>query len=131
MKRVFLIVLDSFGIGAMTDSESYGDIGVNTLRSISVSEKFKIENLKKLGLFNIDGVDCKEGVDSPSAAICRLSELSKGKDTTIGHWEIGGIISENPLPTYPDGFPDDVIAEFSEKTGRAVLCNNLQDLLQF
>lgn len=123
MKRVFLIVLDSFGIGAMPDSADYGDIGVNTLGSISKSEKFKIDNLKKLGLFNIDGVDCCDGVDTPKAAVCRLAELSKGKDTTIGHWEIAGIISNKPLPTYPNGFPKEVLDEFSRRTGRAVICN--------
>lgn len=123
MKRVFLIVLDSFGIGAMPDSADYGDIGVNTLSSISKSDKFKINNLKKLGLFNIDGVTCGKKVDKPLAAICRLAELSKGKDTTIGHWEIAGIVSQKPLPTYPDGFPESVLAEFSKRTGRAVICN--------
>lgn len=123
MKRVFLIVLDSFGIGAMPDSENYGDIGVNTLASISKSEKFKIKNLQKLGLFNIDGVTCGEKAKNPSAAICRLAELSRGKDTTIGHWEIAGIVSESPLPTYPDGFPAEVLDEFSRRTGRAVICN--------
>ena len=123
MKRVFLIVLDSFGIGAMPDSASYGDVGVNTLASISKSDKFQINNLKKLGLFNIDGVDCGKGVDEPTAAYCRLAELSRGKDTTIGHWEIAGIVSDNPLPTYPDGFPAEVLDEFSRRTGRAVICN--------
>lgn len=123
MKRVFLIVLDSFGIGAMPDSAGYGDIGVNTLASVSKSDKFKISNLKKLGLFNIDGVDCGEGVDKPEAAYCRLAELSRGKDTTIGHWEIAGIVSDNPLPTYPNGFPAEVLDEFSGRTGRAVICN--------
>ena len=123
MKRVFLIVLDSFGIGAMPDSESYGDIGVNTLLSISKSENFKIKNLQKLGLFNIDGVTCGEKATNYTAAICRLAELSKGKDTTIGHWEISGIVSDKPLPTYPDGFPKDVLGEFSRRTGRAVICN--------
>lgn len=123
MRRVFLIVLDSFGIGAMPDSEEYGDVGVNTLRSISKSEKFKIKNLKNLGLFNIDGVDCCQGTESPKAAVCRLSELSKGKDTTIGHWEIAGVVSDKPLPTYPEGFPESVLSEFSKRTGRAVICN--------
>lgn len=123
MKRVFLIVLDSFGIGAMPDSENYGDIGVNTLASISKSEKFKIKNLQKLGLFNIDGVTCGEKIENPSAAICRLAELSRGKDTTIGHWEIAGIVSDKPLPTYPNGFPAEVLDEFSRRTGRAVICN--------
>ena len=123
MKRVFLIVLDSFGIGAMPDSADYGDIGVNTLLSISKSEKFKINNLKKMGLFNIDGVTCGEMGENPTAAICRLKELSSGKDTTIGHWEISGIVSNKPLPTYPDGFPKEVLDEFSCRTGRKVICN--------
>jgi phosphopentomutase len=123
MKRVFLIVLDSFGIGAMPDSADYGDTSVNTLRSISKSEKFKIENLKKMGLFNIDGVECGEKQDNHTATICRLKELSKGKDTTIGHWEIAGIVSQKPLPTYPDGFPESVLNEFTRRTGRKVICN--------
>ena len=123
MKRVFLIVLDSFGIGAMPDSADYGDMGVNTLASISKSHKFKADNLKKLGLFNIDGVECGEKVETPLSAICRLKELSKGKDTTIGHWEIAGIVSEKPLPTYPNGFPEDLLAEFSKRVGRGVICN--------
>lgn len=123
MKRVFLIVLDSLGIGAMPDSHKYGDIGVNTLGSISASKKFKINTLKQLGLFNIDGVDCCEGVCEPIGAVCRLAELSAGKDTTIGHWEISGIVSKKPLPTYPDGFPEEIISEFSEKVGRGVICN--------
>lgn len=107
----------------MPDSADYGDIGVNTLGSISKSEKFKIKNLKKLGLFNIDGVDCCDKTDNPQAAVCRLAELSRGKDTTIGHWEIAGIVSEKPLPTYPNGFPKEVLDEFSRRTGRAVICN--------
>lgn len=123
MKRVFLIVLDSFGIGAMPDSADYGDVGVNTILSISKSEKFKIENLKKMGLFNIDGVNCGSKEEKPSAAHCRLKELSAGKDTTIGHWEIAGIVSNKPLPTYPDGFPKEVLDEFSRRTGRKVICN--------
>ena len=123
MKRVFLIVLDSFGIGAMPDSANYGDFGVNTILSISKSEKFKIENLKKMGLFNIDGVNCGSKEEKPLAAYCRLKELSAGKDTTIGHWEIAGIVSNKPLPTYPDGFPKEVLDEFSRRTGREVICN--------
>lgn len=123
MKRVFLIVLDSFGIGAMPDSADYGDVGVNTILSISKSEKFKIENLKKMGLFNIDGVNCGSKEEKPLAAHCRLKELSAGKDTTIGHWEIAGIVSNKPLPTYPNGFPKEVLDEFSRRTGREVICN--------
>lgn len=125
MKRVFLIVLDSFGIGEMNDSEAYGDLGTNTIGSVSTSSFFHVPNLKKLGLFNIEGVQCQnqEKVELPLAAIARMKEASRGKDTTIGHWEIAGIISEEPLPTYPDGFPQEVLDEFTRLTGRGVLCN--------
>lgn len=125
MKRVFLIVLDSFGIGEMEDAEAYGDKGTNTIGSVSESSFFHVPNLQKLGLFNIEGVRCvKPGpVSAPLAAVARMKEASRGKDTTIGHWEIAGLISENPLPTYPDGFPAEVIDEFSRLTGRGVLCN--------
>lgn len=123
MKRIFLIVLDSVGIGAMEDAKEYGDVGANTLRSVSSSSCFSIPNMQKLGLFNIDGVDCGEKVEQPEAVIARMKEASRGKDTTIGHWEISGIISKEPLPTYPDGFPEDVINEFVTLTGKGVLCN--------
>ncbi len=122
-KRVFLIVLDSFGIGAMEDAPSYGDIGVNTLRSVSGSTYFHMPNMQKLGLFNIDGVEAGEKVENPKAAVVRMAEASRGKDTTTGHWEIAGVYSPNPMPTYPDGFPQEVLDEFSRQTGRAVLCN--------
>ena len=122
-KRVFLIVLDSFGIGEMTDSYLYGDEGSNTFYSCFKQEGFDVPNMKKLGLFNIDGIDFGEKEAEPAGAYGRFCEMSKGKDTTIGHWEIAGIISDEPLPTYPDGFPEEVLAEFSEKTGRGVLCN--------
>ncbi len=123
MKRVFLIVLDSFGIGEMEDAEAYGDKGTNTLRSVSQSPAFAMPNMRKLGLFNLDGVDCGEKVEAPAARIARMKEASKGKDTTIGHWEIAGILSQKPLPTYPNGFPDEVLEAFSARTGRGVLCN--------
>lgn len=93
MKRVFLIVLDSFGIGEMEDADAYGDKGTNTLRSVSSSSAFAMPNMAALGLFNIDGVTCAEGVEKPQAKIARMKEASKGKDTTIGHWEIAGILS--------------------------------------
>ena len=123
MKRVFLIVLDSFGIGEMEDAESYGDKGTNTLKSVSASPEFAMPNMGALGLFNLDGVTCGEKTDSPTARIARMKEASKGKDTTIGHWEIAGILSKRPLPTYPDGFPKEVLDAFSRATGRGVLCN--------
>ncbi len=122
-KRVFLIVLDSFGIGEMADAEKFGDKGANTLRSVSKSEYFDLRNLKSMGLFNIDGVDFLEDTPNPTAAFMRLSELSQGKDTTVGHWEISGIVSDKPLPTYPDGFPEEIIKEFVQKCGRGVICN--------
>ena len=123
MKRVFLIVLDSLGIGAMPDAADYGDVGANTLYSISKSEEFRIKNLRKLGLFNVDGVGCAKDELNPEGKIARLSELSKGKDTTTGHWEMAGIISKTPFPTYPGGFPKNIIDEFERRTGRGVLCN--------
>ena len=125
MKRVFLIVLDSFGIGEMPDAESYGDKGTNTLASVSASPYFHMPNMEKLGLFEIDGVKAcgMQENKEHTAVIARMKEASKGKDTTIGHWEIAGIRSESPLPTYPNGFPQEVIAEFKKRTGRGVLCN--------
>lgn len=123
MSRVFLIVLDSVGCGELPDAADFGDAGTNTLLSCSRSEFFDMENMRKMGYFNIDGVDIGPKETNPTGAFCKLKEVSKGKDTTIGHWEISGIISKNPLPTYPNGFPDEVLDEFKKKTGRGVLCN--------
>lgn len=126
MKRVFLIVLDSFGIGQMPDAREFGDLGTNTIGSCATSPYFKLPNLQSLGLFNIDGVDVKgvyPPVKEPLATVARMTEQSKGKDTTIGHWEIAGLVSKKPLPTYPEGFPEDVIEAFKKATGRGVLCN--------
>ncbi len=122
-KRVFLIVLDSFGIGELPDASEYGDKGSNTLRAIASSEKFNAENLRSLGLFNIDGVSCGLPCKMPQGAYARLSEKSKGKDTTTGHWEIAGIVSADPFPVFPDGFPDEITEAFSKATGRGILCN--------
>lgn len=123
MKRIFLIVLDSFGIGAMPDSKAFGDVGVNTLASCAASGELRIPNLIAAGLGNIDGVTCLDKAAAPTGAVARLTEGSMGKDTTIGHWEIAGIISPEPLPTYPEGFPQDVLDAFTQATGRGVLCN--------
>ena len=120
-KRFFLIVLDSFGVGELPDAYKWHDEGSNTLGAIRNHPNFNCPTLKKVGLFNIDGVG--GGVSAPKASYAKMSEKSAGKDTTIGHWEIAGIISPDPLPTYPDGFPDEVIKEFEEKTGRKVICN--------
>lgn len=123
IKRVFLIVLDSFGIGWQPDAGKFGDIGANTLASIVKSEKYFTPNMQKMGLFNIDEITCGESVTEPTGAYGKLTEKSMGKDTTIGHWEIAGIISPNPLPTYPEGFPDEIIKSFCDQTGRGILCN--------
>lgn len=125
MKRVFLIVLDSFGIGEMEDAEKFGDKGTNTIGSVSTSTYFHVPNLQKLGMFNIEGVTCskKNPVEEPMACVARMKELSAGKDTTIGHWEIAGLVSKDPLPVYPNGFPKEVLDEFTALTGRGVLCN--------
>ena len=123
MKRIFLFVLDSFGIGAMPDSESFGDVGVNTLASCAGSGKLHIPNMIAAGLGNIEGVTCLPRADAPVGAVARLKEASMGKDTTIGHWEIAGIVSPDPLPTYPEGFPAEVLDAFEAATGRGWLCN--------
>ncbi len=120
-KRFFLIVLDSFGIGELPDANLWHDEGSNTLRAIRNHPNFNCPELKKMGLFNIDGVG--GGVASPAASYARMREKSMGKDTTIGHWEIAGVVSPKPLPTYPDGFPDEIIKEFEKRTGRRTLCN--------
>ena len=123
MKRVFIIVLDSVGIGYAPDAADFGDHGANTMKRISASDKFSVPNLIKMGLGNIDGVDYLEKTDAPMAAVARLREKSNGKDTTTGHWEMMGIISERPMPTYPNGFPKELLDEFSKRVGRGVLCN--------
>ncbi len=123
MKRIFLIVLDSCGIGAMPDAEKFGDVNVNTLAACAKSVKLHIPNMIKAGLGNIDGVSCLPKEADPIGAYARLTERSMGKDTTIGHWEIAGIVSPNPLPTYPNGFPEEILRPFMEQTGRGVLAN--------
>ena len=123
MKRIFLFVLDSFGIGAMPDAESFGDQGVNTLAACAASSKLHIPNMIAAGLGNVDGVACLPKADAPAGAIARLQESSMGKDTTIGHWEIAGLISPDPLPTYPEGFPEEVLEPFRKATGRGVIAN--------
>lgn len=122
-RRVFLVVLDSFGIGYEPDAADFGDVGSNTLATIMKSEYYNTLNMKKLGLFNIDGVEAESKEENVVGAYGRMQERSRGKDTTVGHWEIAGLVSEQPLPTYPNGFPQDVLDEFTKRTGRKVLCN--------
>lgn len=132
MKRVFLIVLDSVGIGEMSDAADYGDAGSNTILACAKSPYFSMPNMADLGFFQIDGMKknglWKElGIEEKridfTGAVARMTEVSKGKDTTIGHWEIAGVVSGHPLPTFPEGFPQDFLEEFKKQTGRDVLCN--------
>lgn len=104
----------------LTNTEMYGS---NTIRAISKSKNFNVNTMREMGVFNIDDIGFETPTPNPTAAYCKLQERSNGKDTTTGHWEIAGIISEKPNPTYPNGFPDEIIQEFSMKTGRGVLCN--------
>ena len=123
MKRIFLIVLDSFGIGEMPDAANYGDEGSNTLGTVAKSPEFSMPNMAKLGLFNIDGVTAKTPCAKPEGIVARMTEQSAGKDTTTGHWEIAGLISMKPMPTFPNGFPQEFLEAFSKAVGRKVLCN--------
>lgn len=115
MKRVFLIVLDSLGIGELPDADKYGDIGANTLKSISKSKYFNIPTLLSLGIGSIEGVEYLKKETNTNCAIARCKEISQGKDTTTGHWEIAGIVLEKAFPTFPNGFPESIINEFSKK----------------
>ena len=123
MKRVFLIVLDSVGIGEMPDAADYKDEGSNTIAAAAASPYFSMPHMRQLGLFNIEGVSCQEPVEVPLGAVARMAERSKGKDTTIGHWEIAGLISDRPLTTFPDGFPRELTEALERETGRGILCN--------
>ena len=123
MKRVFLVVLDAVGIGNAPDAAAFGDIGANTLKSAYKTGKLNIPMLEKMGIGNIEGIDYLKKAENPIASVGRMVEKSNGKDTTVGHWEIAGIYSDSPMPTYPNGFPDEVIEAFKEATGRGVLCN--------
>ena len=121
--RVFLIVLDSFGVGELPDAAAFGDKGSHTLRSCFLQPGFSVPNMAKLGLFHIDALGVGTPAGVPIGSYCKLAEASKGKDTTTGHWEICGLISEKAMPTYPHGFPKEILDEFSRRTGRGVLCN--------
>ncbi len=123
IKRVFLIVLDSCGAGEEPDAADFGDVGAHTIRSVSTSKHFCIDNMRKMGYGNIDGLGFLGGVECQTSITAKLRELSRGKDTTIGHWEIAGIISQTPLPTYPNGFPSELLERFSAEVGRGIICN--------
>lgn len=124
MKRVCLIVLDSVGIGELPDAADYGDQGSHTVLAASRSQYFDMPNMRRYGFFNIEGMKgAGDGVESPEGTVARMAELSKGKDTTIGHWEIAGVVSPEPLPVFPDGFPDELLQALERETGRKIICN--------
>ena len=123
MKRIFLIVLDSCGAGALPDAHLFGDAGTHTLRSCYDTGLLEIPNLLKMGLGNVAGLEFLGSNPQPTAAWGRMAERSMGKDTTIGHWELAGLVSPAPLPTYPEGFPEAVLEPFRQQTGRGVLAN--------
>ena len=131
-KRVFLIVLDSFGIGGAPDEAAFDDEGSNTLAAVCSDSDAPFDNLARMGLFDIDGLtdprilkwrSAQNSVPAPIGSYGRVRELSSGKDSTIGHWEIAGVYSSRPQPTYPDGFPPEVIDGLKQITGRDILCN--------
>lgn len=129
MKRVFLIVLDSVGIGEMPDAANFGDEGSHTVYAASTDEKFYMPNMGQLGFFRIDG-NCihsrhqwLSSISEPTGAFMRMREASMGKDTTIGHWEIAGVISPKAMPTFPHGFPEELIQALEKETNRRILCN--------
>ncbi len=122
-KRVFLIVLDSVGAGEMPDAAAFGDAGANTLRSVFGTGKLDIPTLRSLGIGNISGLDFLGKTNAPRAAVARMAERSLGKDTTVGHWEIAGAVSNAPLPTFPNGFGEDILDKVRRISGRELLCN--------
>lgn len=124
INRVVLIVLDSVGVGELPDAWEYGDSGSNTLKNIyKKAVNFSLPNLEELGILNIDGFEDLKKIDKFKGTVAKCNEKSKGKDTTTGHWEISGLILDNPFPTYPHGFPEELIKEFENKVSRKVIGN--------
>lgn len=122
-KRVFLIVLDSAGVGEAPDADKFNDVGCDTMGTCVRSGDLHVPNMKKLGLYNIDGTSFQDDQKDIIGCYAKLTEKSMGKDTTVGHWEIAGVVSERAMPTYPNGFPKEVMDEFEKQTGRGTLCN--------
>ncbi len=117
-KRAIWIILDSVGIGAMPDAEKFGDVGADTLGHVNAHRgRLNVPNLEKLGLFSIEGTSIYDSSVKPIGAYGKSAEISNGKDTTTGHWEMVGIETKKAFPTYPDGFPDEVMQEFLKRTG--------------
>ena len=117
-RRVFLFVADSLGVGAMPDADAFGDAGTHTLDHIVASvERLEIPRLRALGLGNVPGVERLGPTASPAGAFGRMAELSAGKDTSTGHWEMMGVVVPQAFPTFPDGFPDEIVNAFIERAG--------------
>lgn len=123
VNRIIWIILDSVGIGELPDADEFGDVGSNTLCNIAKETTLELPNLVKLGIGNIDGAYSIDKESNPNGIYGRFAELSNGKDTTIGHWEMVGIHSPQAFPTYPNGFPKEIIDEFTKQTGKGVLAN--------
>src|SRR5262245_19380984 len=124
MRRAALIVIDGLGIGAAADADRYGDAGSDTLGNVARAVRgLALPNLERLGLGRCGDLDGVHPVERPEAAFGTAEPVSAGKDSTTGHWELCGLVLEEPFPTYPNGFPGDVIEEFARRTGRGVLGN--------
>jgi len=124
MNRAIIIVLDSFGVGALPDANLYHDEGSNTLKGIYENTNLNLSNLKKLGLYNIDGIGINNKEEAPIGAFGKAAEMSKGKNSPVGHWEIAGYVTEEAFATYPNAFPDDLIEKFKKAAGlEGILCN--------
>lgn len=124
IKRVILIILDSVGMGALPDADKYGDVGADTIGHVAkFNGGLKLPNMESIGLGLIEGIQNINKVSNPLGCYGKFYEASNGKDTVTGHWEMVGVKSEIPLPTYPNGFPPEIIKEFEEKTGRKVIGN--------
>ena len=122
-KRVFWIVLDSAGIGGAPDAADFGDSGADTFGTCYKSGELDVPNMAKMGLYNIEGTSFYDPKDEIDGCFCRMHEKSRGKDTTVGHWEMAGMVSPKPLPTYYEGFPQEILDKLSEATGRNIVCN--------
>ena len=122
-KRVFWIVLDSAGIGGAPDAADFGDSGADTFGTCYKSGELDVPNMAKMGLYNIEGTSFYDPKEEIDGCFCRMHEKSRGKDTTVGHWEMAGMVSPKPLPTYYEGFPQEILDKLSEATGRKIVCN--------
>lgn len=124
INRTIIIVLDSFGVGELPDAIEYGDEGSNTLEGIYYNTKLTIPNMKKMGLYNIQGLSIKEKEENPIGAFGKAKEMSKGKNSPIGHWEMSGYIKSEPFKTYYNGFPQELLDEIANKAGiPGFICN--------